>query len=141
LEFKTGHADQYRNRLLFTWSISMDGHGVRKPVVVTPTTVITLLSIVLAASLGLNLWQYGVFQGQHSLAASSKAAATLAEAKRLELELERKTARAKADKRVDQLYKELDNLGRLSDQLLDGGQRPGIPSRTRDQSVEPARVP
>ncbi len=115
----------------------MDGHGVHKRVVVSPTTVITLLSVVLAASLGLNVWQYGVFQGQHSLAASSSAAATLAKAKKLE----RKTARAEADKRVDQLYKELDNLSRLSDQLLDGGQRPGIPSQTRDRSVEPARVP
>ena len=65
----------------------------------------------------------------------------MAETKQQEVELKRKITRAEADKRFDQLYKEIENLSRLSDQVLDAGQRSAVTPRTGDRLVEPARVP
>jgi uncharacterized protein HemX len=119
----------------------MDGQGARRLALVAPSTIIASLCVALAVSLGLNLWQYGVIQGQRSVNTSLKATATVAQTKQQEVELKRKITRDEADKRFDQLYKELENLSRLSDQVLDAGQRPTVMPGMRDQLVEPARVP
>ena len=119
----------------------MDGQGARKLALVAPSAIITFLSVVSAMSLGLNLWQYGVIQGQRSLNTSLKSTATVAQTKQQEVELKRKFTRDEADKRFDQLYKEIESLSRLSDQVLDAGQRHSISPGLRDQLVQPARVP
>ena len=118
----------------------MDGAGARKYGWAAPPVVITSLSVLLAASVGLNLWQYGVIQGQRSSDRPPPAEPSVAATRVAASEPRPKTTRADAEKRFDQLYKELDRLSRLSDQVLDTNQRASIPARTNDLSVKPVRV-
>jgi hypothetical protein len=117
----------------------MAGYGVRKLSFAGPTTIITPLCIMLATSVGLNLWQYGVIQGLHFSHASSKVA--MATTERGREETEPTSAKVNAEKRFDQLYKEIENLSRFNDQVVDDSQRVGVTPRSGDQSVKPARVP
>jgi hypothetical protein len=119
----------------------MDGQGARKLGLAVPSTTVGSLCIVLALSLGLNLWQYGIIRGRRSFDTSLKATTAAAETTRQEAQLKRKISRDEADKRFDQLYKEIENLSRLGDQVLDAGQGSGVTPRTGDRLVDPARVP
>jgi hypothetical protein len=119
----------------------MDGQGVRKLGLAAPLTIVRSLCIALGVSLGLNLWQYGVIQGQRSFDTLSRAASAPAEIKQQPVDLKRASTKAEVDKRFDQLYKEIENLSRLNDRVLEAGQRSGVTPRTGDRLVEPARVP
>jgi hypothetical protein len=93
----------------------------------------------LAASLFFNVWQYGVIQGQRSSSMSPKAA-TQTETTGHHVERKRNQNTVEANKRFDQLYKELENLSRLNDQMVKPSPYPGNISRTADSSVKPAAV-
>ena len=119
----------------------MDGQKARKLNLAAPSMIITSLCVTLAGSLGLNLWQYGIIKGQRSFDTPLKATVAAAETKQQEVQPRRKIASDVANQRFDQLYREIENLSRLSDQVLDVGQRPSITPRTGDQLVKPAGVP
>jgi hypothetical protein len=119
----------------------MDGQGARKLSLAAPSAIVRWLCVALVMSLALNLWQYGVIQGQRSVETSPQATATVADTKRQEVEFKRKLTRDEADKRFDQLYKEIESLSRLNDKVLDAGQRSGIPPGTGNRLVGPAQVP
>jgi hypothetical protein len=117
----------------------MDVQGARKFLVsVKSGKTIAALCVLLVASLFLNVWQYGVIQGQCSSNASLTKTANLAKTKWQEVELKRKNAWSDADTRVNQLYQELDNLSRLNDQILNSSQRQPAISRMKDGLVAPA---
>jgi hypothetical protein len=119
----------------------MDGHSTDKSrVLVGGPKIIVSLCVLLAASLFFNVWQYGVIQGQCSSNMTPKAPTAQSETTGQQVELRRKQNRVEADKRFDQLYKELESLSRLNDQMV----KPGLPlrdlSRTADGSVKPTAV-
>ena len=119
----------------------MDAQRARKFLEsVGPAQILLPVCILLAASLLLNFWQYARIQKQHSVTVSFKGATAHAEANKQEVDLKRKKARAEADKRVDQLYKDLENLSRLNDQILSPGEHARPASRSRNSLVEPTAV-
>jgi hypothetical protein len=117
----------------------MDVQGAWKFLVsVKSGKIIAVLCVLLVASLFLNVWQYGVIQGQCSSNASLTKTAKLAKAKWQEVELKGKNVWSATDTRIDQLYQEIDNLSRLNDQILNSSQRQPAASRTKDGLVAPA---
>ena len=116
----------------------MDGHAADRfhAFAISPKVVVPL-GIILAASLSLNIWQYGVIQGQRSSNMALKSAAAQAELTWQQVELKRRQSKVEADNRVDQLYRELEHLSRLNNQILDTSPRPRTLPRTTDDSVKP----
>jgi hypothetical protein len=98
------------------------------------------LCVLLGASAAWNLWQHNLLE-QQQRQSSAAAPLTREEATRADMEakpdqaqLKRKAVSAEDKARVDQLYKELENLGRLNEQLL--LQTNGPRSTNRDEGKQ-----
>jgi len=106
--------------------------------------VIPLCSLVLASGIW-NVQQYQ-FTEQQRLKAVAVAREARVEAARAAAEseratLDRKAANAKADARVDQLYQEINNLTRMSEQVLLRDPRPRDTSAKQDGRGEAVGAP
>jgi len=106
--------------------------------------VIPLCGLVLTSGIW-NVRQYR-FAEQQRLKAVAAVRETRVEAARAEVEaerakLEKKAADAKEDARVDQLYREINNLTRLSEQILLRDPRPRDTSAKHDGRGEAVGAP
>ncbi|MFI5454745.1 MAG: hypothetical protein ACHRXM_04780 [Isosphaerales bacterium] len=124
----------------------MEVEGARKFVVSNRslTLVIPLCALLLASGIW-NVRQYQ-FAERQRLKAVAAAREARVETARAEVEAERakvnkKAAMAKADTRVDQLYQEINNLTRMSEQVLLRNPRPPDTSAKQDGRDEAVGAP
>jgi len=111
----------------------MDCSGVaRFRAAIKPFTLTIPLCAILSVSVLINFRQYRLIQQQTANAKVKKQTEEQRQA-----ELKQRTARAAANKRVDQLYQEIESLSRASDQILIETQRSRNDARTQDSLVEP----
>jgi hypothetical protein len=102
-----------------------------------PHVVVTSLCLLLLTSGLVNCWQYRLIQ-QDAAVASANAKAAKVKVNQLQAELKQRYAKEAANKRVDRLYKEIDNLNHLSDRIFMEGQLSRKPRSARDDSIESA---
>jgi hypothetical protein len=85
------------------------------------------MSVLLLASIGWNIWHYGLDRERRAQAkeveGASKAVAALAREQAELAESKRRVWDAKTDTRVQQLYDEINQLSKLSDRVLLRDQR------------------
>jgi hypothetical protein len=98
------------------------------------------LCAVLLASATWNVRQYRTLQERRlqteAADRAARAAAEQAEAEAKRAQTEKKAERAAADARVQQLYEEINNLTRMSEQVMLRNPSPGRTQVTKDSKVE-----
>jgi len=106
--------------------------------------VIPLCALLLASGIW-NVWQYRLVEQQRLQAVAAereaRAEAAQAEAEAEQAKLKKRAADAETGTRVDRLYQEIDNLTRMSEQVLLRNRNPqGTPAK-KDGRGEAAGVP
>jgi sensor histidine kinase regulating citrate/malate metabolism len=106
--------------------------------------IAALLSALLAASVGWNVWYYRLEQKRraqsHAEDRASKAAMALANEKAAQARLKRRSRDAKSADRIQQLYEEIDHLTRVGEESIPLGKSARNENATADGSAKNTSV-
>jgi hypothetical protein len=102
--------------------------------------VVGTLCVLLSVSVILNIWQFSIIKRDREANATVQAMASLIEAEQLQNIAKQKAAKAQSNRRVDQLYEELEKLSHLRDDLfMQSSASVNTAGRAKEPS-SPARV-
>ena len=106
--------------------------------------IAALLSALLAASVGWNVWYYRLEQKRRTQAQAeeraSKSAVSLANEKAAQARLKRRSRDAKSVDRIQQLYEEIDHLTRVGEESIPLGKSTRNENATADGSAKKTSV-
>jgi cell shape-determining protein MreC len=83
--------------------------------------IILSLCVVLIVSVTANVWHYCAARGYHTGAVTVQARDSQVDAEEIQAARRRQAAKAESDKRLDQLYREIERLSELGDHVLTQG--------------------